>query len=73
MSWRYKALFNLPLPPPEVRPMPESPIKDCRDVEWALNALQSQGWEFVGFSQKYWHGQDFPQTWWVFRRPSTDA
>ncbi len=39
------------------------------DVEWWLNQMDEQGWEYVGQVTKHWHDQDIPQIFPIFRRP----
>lgn len=39
-----------------------------RDMEWWLNNMGAQGWEFIGYGEKNWTGGN-KQEWWIFRRP----
>lgn len=61
---------DIGLPPPDVHSNPESPMMDSRDYELRLNALDEEGWEFVGFGQKWWNARDHPETVWIFRQPA---
>lgn len=63
VSYEYRC--TQPALPPDVK----SPIMDSRQMDAWMNSMASRGWEFVGYGQKWWVGQDTPQDWWVFRRP----
>jgi len=68
---KFEYLATRPMLPPadQRRPsMRQSPMMDSEEMTDWLNYMASQGWEFVGYGQKWWHGQDTPQDWWVFRR-----
>lgn len=62
MNYEYKAT-NPSLPPDAT-----SPVMDSAQMTQWLNEMASEGWEFVGYGQKWWHDQDIPQGWWIFRR-----
>ena len=46
-----------------------SPVMDCDQMTSWLNDMADQGWEFVGYGQKWWQRSPVPQEWWIFRRP----
>jgi hypothetical protein len=49
-----------------------SPIMDHQQMENWLNDMGERGWEFVGYAQKYWLGNELPiQSWWIFKREKT--
>ena len=50
-----------------------SPMMDSRQMTAWLNRMGDAGWEFVGYSQAWWHGRDVPQDWWIFRREQEPA
>jgi hypothetical protein len=67
-KYKYRVLYNLTLPPPE-KMTGIAPIMSREDVEWALNQLDEEGWEFVGMGRKEWRADDHAaQNWWIFRR-----
>ena len=41
---------------------------DSRQMTEWLNAMRDDGWEFVGYAQKWWASQSQPQDWWIFKR-----
>lgn len=63
------AKFEYRVTAPMLPPGATSPVMDHRDMEWWLNDMDAQGWEFVSYAQTHWHGKEVPQQWWVFRRP----
>ena len=60
----YEYRVTKPMLPPDA----ESPMMDCKDMEWWLNTMDDEGWEFVGYGEKDWNDGTV-QTWWIFRRP----
>ena len=57
------------LPPSEIRRNPDTPIMDFRDMEYWLNHMDSQGWEFVSYGATHWKGNEpFSQDWWIFKK-----
>jgi len=63
MEYEYKATE------PSLPPDASSPVMDSNQITWWLNEMASKGWEFVGYAQKWWHNEDIPQDWWIFRKP----
>lgn len=63
------AKFEYRVTAPMLPPGATSPVMDHRQMEWWLNDMGSQGWEFVSYGETHWHGKDKPQQWWIFRRP----
>ena len=64
MRYKYKCTQ------PDLPQNAKSPVMDNRDMESWLNLMDKQGWEFVGYTQKHWVGQEpFIQDWWVFKQP----
>lgn len=55
---------------PDLPPSATSPLMDAQQMTDWLNAKSAQGWEFVGYGQKWWHGRETPQDWWIFKRPA---
>lgn len=54
---------------PELPPGAESPVMDNRQMTFWLNEMDKRGWEYCGYAQKQWIGQEpFIQDWWIFRR-----
>lgn len=59
---------------PELPPNAESPVMDNRQMEFWLNRMDENGWEFVGYAQKQWVGPSpFIQDWWIFRKEKKDG
>ena len=63
---RYEYRVTSPMLPPGPK---DSPVMDHRQMEWWLNDMDAQGWEFVGYGEKNWRGgEPYKQEWWIFRR-----
>ena len=62
MTYEYKATSSM-LPQGATSPI----MSESQMTDW-LNNMNADGWEFVGYAQKWWHGQNIPQDWWVFKR-----
>lgn len=63
-----KRKFEYRVTSPMLPPDAQSPVMDHRQMEWWLNDMDQQGWEFVSYGQTHWHGKEMPQQWWIFRR-----
>ena len=61
MQWKYRVTS---LTPTGIN----SPVASSEDWERWLNYEQDKGWEFVGQIIRYWRDQDFPQTFYVYRK-----
>jgi len=71
-KYEYACHGMAPLPPRSIRSASQkkSPVMNEEEMEWWLNSMDEEGWEFMGFGQKHWKGSEpFTQTWWIFRRP----
>ena len=65
---KYKYMATKPmLPPAAVRKYKDTPIMDNQDMEYWLNSMDDQGWEFVSYAAKHWHDIGL-QDWWIFKR-----
>jgi hypothetical protein len=62
MKYEYKATQ------PELPAGAKSPMMDARQMTNWLNLMGADGWEFVGYGQKWWAMSPTPQDWWIFRR-----
>jgi len=66
-KWEY-IIRQSDLPPGANSPMPSS-----LDIEWWLNKMDAEGWEYVGPALRQWNVPDVLLTWFVFRRQVTSS
>ncbi len=71
MKYEYK-VTQPSLPSPDKRSNPSSAMMDYRDMNWWMNNMSGQGWEFVGHGTTQLPG-NIVQSWWVFRREKKDV
>lgn len=62
-KWLYSVRQNM-LPPGATSPVPAGD-----DIEWWLNRMDEEGWEYVGPAVRSWNQPETIFTWFVFRRP----
>jgi len=62
-KYEYRVTTQITLAPGER----ETLVMDHSDLEWWLNTMDEEGWEFVGYAAKHWN-DGYVQPWWIFRR-----
>ncbi len=62
-KWEYHVTQNT-LPPNCGTPVPHAEA-----IEWFLNMMDTEGWEYVGPAVRQWRSPEELFTWFVFRRP----